>query len=664
MLDFGKSTTARLLSVAAFFGLIQAAVESVVLAALYRDILLAPYRFFTVASWDAFTRLYFALDDRVEILPDLLSRFAARGFAAKLALAPELAAIGIPVAMLTALVVAPFARWLGLSGERDAFVSRAIVVLTLAQVLVHAAFLAAAVKIPMDPTAVKVAMNFARYFVHDGTATALIVCLLSAVATAAVARAPVGSRTVAVAVAALLVAGGAAGRAQRPAGPASDRSAAVAAAVAEGYNVILVSVDSLRADRLGAYGHDRPTSPAMDRLAARGVLFEHCSSTTSWTLPSHMSMLTGRSLLGHGVVGDDRSLGASVPTMAEAFRAGGYATGAVVSAPYVNSRYGFDRGFDRYDDTTIAFETNEDSYKSVTAPLLVETAEKWLDGQRDTKFFLFLHFWDVHYDYAPGPPYDTMFDPDYDGPITGDDFYFNPDVHAGMDPRDVEHLLALYDGEVRLVDDHLARLFAHLERLGIADRTIVAVTADHGDEFFEHGRKGHHRTLYEEVLSVPCIVSIPGVEPARRRIDGHASIIDWMPTLLELVGLPAPDGVEGRSLARAIVSGEDTRELAAYGELYRKGSLNVQVSRAAGGGKLIHHFNQRIVEAYDLAGDPAEAADLGTASDRSRSLVDGLEPWINARWRGFRRAEREHGIEHVEIDARTAETLKALGYME
>ena len=310
--------------------------------------------------------------------------------------------------------------------------------------------------------------------------------------------------------------------------------------VAKDYNVILISIDSLRADHLGAYGYPRDTSPTIKALAEGGILCANASSTTSWTLPSHMSMLTGRSLLGHGVVSDDRTLTDDVPTLAESFSDAGYRTHAIVSAPYVEARFGFDRGFDSYDDTSVRFETHGQSYKSVTAPMLQATAAEWLRSKGDKKFFLFLHYWDVHYDYTPGPVYDTMFDPDYTGSITGENFYFNDEVNRNMDPRDLEHILALYDGEIRLVDDHLAKLRAVLAELSIDNNTIIVVTSDHGDEFFEHGRKGHHRTLYDEQLRVPLIFYVPGVKLVRPRLEMETSTVDIFPTVLGFTGIEAP----------------------------------------------------------------------------------------------------------------------------
>src|SRR6185436_11342664 len=193
-------------------------------------------------------------------------------------------------------------------------------------------------------------------------------------------------------------------------------------------------------------------------------------------------------------------------------------------------------------------------------------------------FFLFLHYWDVHYDYAPGAPYDSMFDPDYRGDVSGDNFYFNPRVNAHMNARDLEHVVALYDGEIRLVDDHIAKLRAALDRLAIAGKTIIVLTADHGDEFFEHGNKGHHRTLYDEVLRVPLLIYVPGATIAGVRVAAGASIVDGMPTLLGMTGIALPEVLEGTDFTRVLFEGVLAPERTVFSELYRKGSLNVQVA--------------------------------------------------------------------------------------
>jgi arylsulfatase A-like enzyme len=653
----------RLAAVVLTVGLLQALLETLAIAILYRDLLFAPDRFFTLQIYDAFTKLYFLAAARVP-LPGLLDSFLAQGFLAKAHVLPALTAINAAVSVLVAALLTPLAPLFGLRVglPRGRFTVRAVVATLVVIAGVHIAIWLASVKLPLDPTLRSVMQNLGRDAVRDGVIVAAGVGLAASVAALALARNSVAQATVA-AVALLAAAAALAldGPREAAAAPAAQISGS---APARGYNVVLISIDSLRADHLGTYGYRRATSPAIDRLGSGGAVFTQCRSTTSWTLPAHMSLLTGRSLLGHGVVGDDRRLGPGVPTLAQAFHGAGYATGAVVSAPYVHSRFGFAAGFDDYDDTSISFATNEDSYKTVTAPQLNAAAEKWLTAHAGRPFFLFLHYWDVHYDYAPGPPYDTMFDPDYRGEVSGDNFYFNPRVNARMSPRDLEHVLALYDGEIRLVDDHVAKLRAVLERLGIAGKTIVVLTADHGDEFFEHGNKGHHRTLYDEVLHVPLVMYVPGTSMSGARVAAEASIVDVMPTLLGLTGIAPPEGLEGADFTRVLFEGAAAPERPVFSELYRKGSLNVQVAAVAAAHKVIHHFNARRMETYDLAADAAEHERLANDRGPGAAIAAGMRDWLDERWHELEGREERYGVETLEMDAKTAETLRSLGYLQ
>jgi arylsulfatase A-like enzyme len=646
------------------FGIVQALVETGLFAWLHRDLLLAPLRFFPTHSYDAFAKIWLALAAHLP-LPLLLQDFLAQGMAPKVAIAAELVAINVAVAVVLAAVLAPIAGLFGVgrSGGKRSLL-RALLVVAGVAVAVHLVGFALAYQAPEERTAFKLLRAAARDLVQGGAVIALAVLTVSAWIAHLVLRTRQAATALAV-TAALLVA--VSTLSSDPAAEAAREQAAAhlpAPSPAAGSNVILISIDSLRADHLGAYGYPKPTSPEIDRLAAGGVLFRHSISTTSWTLPSHMSLLTGRSLLGHGVVSDDRSLPASVPTVAEAFQAGGYTTKAIVSAPYLHSRYGFPRGFDDYDDRTVYFETNEDSYRSVTAPKLLDATEAYLAEAKDRPFFLFLHFWDVHYDYAPGAPYDTMFDPDYTGTVTGENFYFDKSIRAGMDSRDLEHLIALYDGEIRLVDDHIARLGRALERLGIAGRTIVAVVADHGDEFFEHGNKGHHRTLYEEVLRTPFVLNVPGRNPSRPSVDAETSLIDVGPTLLGLAGLARPQGSEGRDWSGLWTGAPLPQPGPVHAELYRTGTRNVQVAAIDGRRKVIHHFQRRGLEAYDLAADPAETKPLAPRGDVAAPVVADLGEWLNLRWQRFDRRLRIEGLSPVVLDEKSAEQLRSLGYLQ
>jgi arylsulfatase A-like enzyme len=233
-----------------------------------------------------------------------------------------------------------------------------------------------------------------------------------------------------------------------------------------------------------------------------------------------------------------------------------------------------------------------------------------------------------------------------------------------MDRHDLEHVKALYDGEIRLVDDHVGKLLATLDRLGVSDRTVVVVTADHGDEFFEHGRKGHHRTLYEEVLHVPLVMRIPGYSPARPRIQADSSIIDIMPTLLGLVGIAPPAGLEGVDFTPVITGKSSAPERAIFGELYRKGSRIVEVAAIAGPDKVIHHFNHRWMETFDLASDPAETTRLSNVDGSAPLLLERMRGWLTERWKVYDKRIRARGVDSLELDDASEDALRALGYIE
>jgi len=648
-------------------GTMQAVIETLLVAWLNRDLLLAPYRFFPTHAYDAFAKIYFLCADHLPI-PLLLQSFVPQGFASKLALAPELVAINIAVATLVALVLAPLLTLASVGRPAEACHSdrlrRALGLIVVTCLFVHIAVWAAAFQTPESATAFNLLRAVFRDVVQGGAGFAIAVLLMAGVAARAVlARSVTIEATAAAAVVLALFAAGLASRdanARPPVQPPEPPAASPAA----GDNVVLISIDSLRADHLGIYGYGRETSPAIDAIGRAGVVFRHSTSTTSWTLPAHMSLLTARSLLGHGVVSDDRSLPESVETVADAFRSGGYETHAIVSAPYLSSRYGFARGFDDYDDRTIHFDTNEESYRSVTAPALIDAADAFLARSHDRPFFLFLHFWDVHYDYAPGAPYDTMFDPDYKGTVTGNNFYFDPAIDKSMNPRDLQHLIALYDGEIRLVDDHIARLRKTIERLGLSGRTIIAVVADHGDEFFEHGNKGHHRTLYEEVLHTPFVLEVPGLRPSAAEVAGEVSIVDVAPTLLGLAGLAQPAGAEGRNFSGLYTGAKLPPEGAVEAELYRTGTRNVQVARIDERKKIIHQFQRRSVETYDLAADPGEHASLAPGSAPAESLMTGLRDWLDQHWHHFDQRARKEGIQPVVLDAKARDQLRSLGYLQ
>jgi arylsulfatase A-like enzyme len=351
-------------------------------------------------------------------------------------------------------------------------------------------------------------------------------------------------------------------------------------------NVLLISIDTLRPDHLGCYGYQRATSPHIDELAAEGVLFQNHISSTSWTLPGHAALFTSLVDSVHGCTDTDQKLADNLVTLAEKFARAGYETVGFFSGPFLHPAFGLGQGFAHYEDCTTYAGTldqtpvaqwaaNDDvlaeSHRDVTSPRVYAAFKKWLAEHRAATFFMFVHLWDPHYDFIPPPPYDTLFDPDYAGPVTGTYFIFDPAINAQMPARDLEHLIALYDGEIAWTDSYVGRILADLRQAGLLDRTIVALTSDHGTEFFEHGDKGHRQTLYDEVIRIPLILRYPARLGAGVSIRAQTRSIDVGPTLLELAGVPSAVPVMGHSLEPLALDPTATFPQTAVSELFSAG---------------------------------------------------------------------------------------------
>ena len=435
-------------------------------------------------------------------------------------------------------------------------------------------------------------------------------------------------------------------------------------------NVLLVSIDTLRSDHLGAYGYERDTSPSMDRLAREGVLFESAISASSWTLPSHTTLLTGMPPEAHGVDTSRKRLVDEAVTLAETFRGAGYTTAAFVSGPYLRALYGHDQGFETYDESTVW--PKRDVHTKPTSPqlerLVVEWLEAWQGSSNPRPFFVFLHMWDPHYDFMPPPPYDTLFDPDYQGELGG--AIFDTDqVRPDMEPRDLEHLIALYDGEIRFTDDHLGRILAELERVGVSEDTIVIVTSDHGEEFFEHGQKGHSKGLYEEVVRIPWIIRYPRRVAPGQRFSQQVRLMDVGPTILGLAGVEGDFGTGSQAAFRerdlspwllGLESPASFPRLTAF--LHEAAFVRRHAIRTPQH-KLIDVRRQkgRSVEVYDLRVDPGERNNLESQTKHAWTRGN-LQRRLNA-WR------KHWGVgprfsDSVSLDPADVEQLRALGYLE
>jgi arylsulfatase A-like enzyme len=432
-----------------------------------------------------------------------------------------------------------------------------------------------------------------------------------------------------------------------------------------GPSIVLVSIDSLRADRLGCYGAERDTSPAIDALAAEGARFENAIAPTSWTLPSHVTLLTGLPVPSHRVDAPERRIDPARQMLAEHLADRGYHTAGFVSAPFLERIYGFDRGFERYENfqnlRAAVFPPSRDvhdqSHQDETAREVVDAALAWLDERPvdGAPWFLFVHLWDVHYDFIPPAPYDTLFDPDYAGDLDPRRFEHNPTIRADMPARDLEHLRALYDGEIRWLDSQLGRLLDALRAREPGERIIVSLVADHGDEFFEHGQKGHYRDLYEESVRVPWIVRDPTEIRPGTVVPGVAGLDDVAPTLLALAGLPALPEATGQSLADHLRDGSAA--------LQSKLLTVRQIAALRGPGwKVRYDRGTGLAVYYDLERDPDERDPAPARTEAPERLAE-LERRLDAE-RAYGDDLRWEGDGSLELDAGTRARLEELGYLD
>ena len=438
-------------------------------------------------------------------------------------------------------------------------------------------------------------------------------------------------------------------------------------------SVLLVSIDTLRADHLGCYGYPRNTSPRLDALARDGVLFESHISSSSWTLPAHAALFTSVPDSVHGCV--DVSATALAPeftTLAERFRAAGYSTAGFYAGPYLHPAFGLAQGFETYEacaaglgklDGGAAAEWGADrdvmrqSHSGVTNDVVYARARAWLEEARGEPFFCFVHFWDVHFDFVPPAPYDRLFDPDYEGDVDGVGFFFNERILEGrISERDREHLIALYDGEVRWTDEHLGKLLDDLEGWGLGEATVVAVTSDHGTELWDRGSVGHRSTLFDELIHVPLVLRGPGL-PSGVRVEAQTRAIDVAPTLLQLARIaPAREtlGVSLVPLARGKGQGR-----AALSELYSVGRQlrTVRTPEA----KWVDDLASGSSYWFDLRADPGELEHLQEPGERQKRLLGARARMLREVGRGLE--ERPGGPRATELPARVLEALESNGYL-
>ncbi len=307
--------------------------------------------------------------------------------------------------------------------------------------------------------------------------------------------------------------------------------------------ILLIVLDTMRPDFLGAYGSERPTSPFIDSLAADGVLFANHFSNSTWTKPSVASILTGRYPQRHGVLRVTAKLAWDIPTVAEMFKEAGFRTGGVVGNKFAGRRYRLHKGFDRYIDPSTHFKG-----PFPTAEELLRIARRWIAQDKDRPFFYVIMLVDSHDPYDPSPYYKEKFCPSCQAPEVSAP---RREYHGrGPTPRQIEDMKGLYSGEIRYIDDQLKVFFDALSRMDLAGRLTTVLMGDHGEAFGEHGVFEHAYHCWDEVTRTPLIINSPRILD-RGIYTGLTQHVDIAPTLLALAGIERSKGLQGRSLVRS-----------------------------------------------------------------------------------------------------------------
>lgn len=412
--------------------------------------------------------------------------------------------------------------------------------------------------------------------------------------------------------------------------------------------VVLVSVDTLRADHLGGYGYGRPTSPGIDGLAREGILFEDVSAPSPWTLPSHASLLTGLYPSRHGLKAHDRYLPATVPTLAALLGRAGFVTAAVVNSYNLGPRFGLDRGFQEF----LYVEERADQVEPSTR--ITDQAIAWLRQHRDRRLFLFVHYYDVHSDYRSRPRYEEQFVSPYRGPADGTTAQLMAcrEGRVRLENRDAAHLIDLYDAGIRQMDDELQRLVSFLREEKLLDGTLFVLTSDHGEEFLERGGVLHGRTQFQEVMRVPLLMRGPGLG-AGRRDAAPASLLDVMPTVLTLLQVDAPASLDGENLLRA---GAEREGRYLFGEADHN-NAEPDITRAVRHRSYKLHFDRLTGRRalFDLVRDPLERVDRAASEP---AVTADLE----ARLERFMQIRGE-AAPPARLTPEEVEKLRSLGYL-
>jgi len=424
-------------------------------------------------------------------------------------------------------------------------------------------------------------------------------------------------------------------------------------------NLLIIIIDTLRADHVGSYGYYRDTTPNIDALAVNGTLFENAYSQISATVPSHAAIMTSVYPWKLGVFNNQMTLKDDATTLAEILQGKGYATGAVIGNGTLVSEHGLAQGCAFYDDAMPVKEPNREHYQK-TPEQTSKSAIQWLKKQKHGQpFFLWINYMDPHGPYTPAPPYNSRFKPVDRGrkiekSASNLERYRIPLYQVLDGQNDVDYYISQYDGEIRMTDEWIGTLIQGLKDLGFFENTIVVVLSDHGESLGEHGWYFCHGNLAsQEQIRIPLIMRYPKSIPKNNRIAQPVESIDIMPTLLDLLGLPKPETVDGKTLLPMMIK-EKAQMVTIYSTSALLDGKKITTAVMRGEWKMIRSEDGK-EELFNLMQDPNEDVNLlgkyPEIEDKLRLLLDGQFAGI-------------HFVqENREMDPEKAKRLKSLGYI-
>jgi arylsulfatase A-like enzyme len=439
-------------------------------------------------------------------------------------------------------------------------------------------------------------------------------------------------------------------------------------------NVILISLDTLRSDHLGCYGYDRNTSPSIDELSQDSALFLNTFATSPWTLPSHVSLLTALNCVNHRVYYGNQRINPSILTLADLLRSRGYFSAGLTGGGFLGSLFGFSKGFDKYQ--IVSQILSEDAAESICAASL-----EWMEKHKDRNFFLFLHTYQIHDPYYRHSGISDLFLPEGTelARIDMTEWRLKQEKrYTPMSERFRDNLIGLYDGEIRYTDEVLIRpLLQRLKELGLYDDTIIILTSDHGEEFYEHGGWHHTHSLYNETIKVPLLIKFPHSRHAGKRIENVVSIVDIMPTILDELGIQSKDQyMDGRSLkellpphnmdvknriflselAANVENNRVPRKMATHRDVHKL-IVNDDYTPEALSYFTVPPERREKVEVFNMVEDSDEQKNLSQINPNlAADLLDLLASVAVQR--------REGAAQKARIDEQIKEQLRALGYVK